>query len=75
MVLNCHCKGPLVSSNVFKVISTELVVHNYENVKISKNGRIGGSSRKKGMSLRSIKRPRKCPQMFSALFGIGLNTL
>ena len=39
------------------IFSNDLVVHNYENIEISKNRPIGGLSNKKGMSLGSMKMP------------------
>ena len=44
-------------ANEFRIFCNHLVVHNYENIEISKNRPIGGLSNKKGMGLKSMKMP------------------
>ena len=61
--------------NSFELVGIELLIHNYENLKILKNRQIGGISSKKGMSLESLMMLLKCSQMIFSLFEIGLESL
>ena len=63
MVLYCRQQAPLVNLKQFGVFNNAPVVHNYENLEISKNRPIGALHSKKGLSLTSTTIPQKCPQM------------